>query len=251
VQPAVSPEEGDAEEEARVDFGPGSILGHSVLRVEDPALLTGAARFLDDLPAEGGLHAVFVRSFVAHARLLGIATEEARGMPGVVCVLTGADLGLPPMHEVEDVPETFARPILSDGIMRFVGEPVAVVITDSRYQGEDAADLVAVDYDPLPVVLGPTAAVADETLLFPAAGTNVAIANPVPTDDAPFDACEVVVEQDIVNQRVACLPMEGRASAVSYENGKLTVWTAAVSGSEIEIIIPAARAQIGEPSDSK
>jgi carbon-monoxide dehydrogenase large subunit len=128
----VSPEEGDEEGEARVDFGPGSILGHTVLRVEDPALLTGAARFLDDLPAEGGLHAVFVRSFVAHARLIGIATEEARGMPGVACVLTGADLGLPPMPVVEDVPETFARPILSDGVMRFVGEPIAVVVADSR-----------------------------------------------------------------------------------------------------------------------
>ena len=73
----MSPEEGEKEGKARVDFGPGSILGHSVLRVEDPALITGAARFLDDVPAEGALHAVFVRSFVAHARLLGIATEEA------------------------------------------------------------------------------------------------------------------------------------------------------------------------------
>ena len=108
--------------------------------------------------------------------------------------------------------------------VRFVGEPVAMVITDGRYQGEDAADLVTVDYEPLPVVLGPAAAVADETLLFPDAGTNIAVSNPVSTDDTPFDGCDVVVERDIVNQRVACLPMEGRATAATYENGKLTVW---------------------------
>jgi len=74
--------------------------------------------------------------------------------------------------------------LLAVDTVRFVGEPVAVVITDGLYQGEDAAELVSVDYDPLPVVLGPTAAVADETLLFPAAGTNVAVARAVSTDDA-------------------------------------------------------------------
>src|SRR5205823_417936 len=82
--------------------------------------------------------------------------------------------------------------------------------------------------------------VADETLLFPAAGTNVAIANPVPTDDAPFDACEVVVEQGIVNQRVACLPMEGRASAVCYENGKLTVWASSQNAQVSRFILAGA-----------
>jgi aerobic carbon-monoxide dehydrogenase large subunit len=114
------------------------------------------------------------------------------------------------------------------------------VITDGRYQGEDAADLVAVDYDPLPVVLGPTAAVADETLLFPAAGTNVAINNAVSTDDTPFDACEVVVEQDIVNQRVACLPMEGRTTAATYENGKLTVWASSQNAQLSRLILAGA-----------
>ena len=123
--------------------------------------------------------------------------------------------------------------------MRFVGEPVAVVITDGRYQGEDAADLVSVDYDPLPAVVGPAAAVKDETLLFPAAGTNVALANPVSTDDAPFDACEVVVEQDIVNQRVACLPMEGRATAASCEDGKLTVWPSSQNAQVCRLICAA------------
>jgi aerobic carbon-monoxide dehydrogenase large subunit len=118
----------------------------------------------------------------------------------------------------------WAEPLLAVDTVRFVGEPVALVITDGRYQGEDASDMVSVDYDPLPAVVGPVAALTDETLLFPAAGTNVAAANLVSTDDTPFDACEVVVSRDIVNQRVACLPMEGRATAATFSGGKLTVW---------------------------
>ena len=223
----MSPEEGDEEGEARVDFGPGSILGHSVLRVEDPALLTGAARFLDDLPAEGGLHAVFVRSFVAHARLLGIATEEARGMPGVVCVLTGADLGLPPMHEVEDVPETFARPILCDGIMRFVGEPVAVVVADSRAHAVDAAESVLVEYDPLPAVVDPVRALEpDAPVLFPEHGSNAAVEYTVATDPGALEDAEVVIRARFVNQRLAPTPMEtnGALAIPDPDTGGLTVW---------------------------
>ena len=118
----------------------------------------------------------------------------------------------------------WSEPLLATDTVRFVGEPVAVVITDGRYQGEDAADLVSVDYETLPAVVGPAAALVGESLLFPAAGTNIPFANPVSDDNAPFDVCDVVVEQDIVNQRVACLPMEGRATAAAFSRGKLTVW---------------------------
>ena len=131
----------------------------------------------------------------------------------------------------------WSEPLLAVDTVRFVGEPVAVVITDGRYQGEDAANLVSVDYDPLPAVVGPAAAVKDESLLFPAAGTNVALTNPVSVDDTPFDACEVVVEQDIVNQRLACLPMEGRATAATFENGKLTVWHSSQNAQVCRLIL--------------
>ena len=229
-----------------------SILGTRVIRTEDPRLLTAGGVYVDDLRTpelNGAARLTFVRSPVAHARITGIDTGAAISAPGVVAVLTVADmddLAPPPPSSGEwdgspaPLGGPWAEPLLAVDTVRFVGEPVAVVITDGRYQGEDAADLVSVDYEPLPVVLGPAAAVADETLLFPAAGTNVAVANPVPTDDAPFDACEVVVGQDVVNQRVACLPMEGRASAVSYENGKLTVWASSQNAQVSRFILAGA-----------
>jgi aerobic carbon-monoxide dehydrogenase large subunit len=215
-----------------------SIMGTRVLRTEDPRLLTAGGVYVDDLRTpelNQAARLTFVRSPFAHARITGIDTSEALGQPGVVAVLTVADmddLAPPPPDSGEGGGEggpmplggPWAEPLLAVDTVRFVGEPVAVVITDGRYQGEDAADLVSVDYDPLPAVVGPTAALTSETLLFPAGGSNVPITNPVSTDDAPFDACEVVVEQDIVNQRVACLPMEGRATAAVYSGGKLTVW---------------------------
>jgi aerobic carbon-monoxide dehydrogenase large subunit len=229
-----------------------SIMGTRVIRTEDPRLLTAGGVYVDDLRTpelSGAARLTFVRSPVAHARITGIDTSEALSEPGVIAVLTVRDmddLAPPPPSSGEwdgspaPLGGPWAEPLLAVDTVRFVGEPVAVVITDGRYQGEDAADLVAVDYDPLPVVLGPTAAVADETLLFPAAGTNVAINNAVSTDDTPFDACEVVIEQDIVNQRVACLPMEGRTTAATYENSKLTVWASSQNAQLSRLILAGA-----------
>jgi aerobic carbon-monoxide dehydrogenase large subunit len=229
-----------------------SIMGTRVIRTEDPRLLTAGGVYVDDLRTpelNQAASVTFVRSPLAHARITGIDASEALNEPGVVAVLTVRDMDdLPPpppsSGEWDGSPAPlggpWAEPLLAIDTVRFVGEPVAVVITDSRYQGEDAADLVTVDYDPLPVVLGPTAAVADQTLLFPAAGTNIAVQNPVSTDDTPFDACDVVVEQDFVNQRVACIPMEGRATAAGYENGKLTVWASSQNAQVTRFILAGA-----------
>jgi carbon-monoxide dehydrogenase large subunit len=216
-----------------------SIMGTRVIRTEDPRLLTAGGTYVDDLRTPellGAAQLTFVRSPLAHARITGIDAAAALAEPGVIAVLTAGDMDdLPPPPPQPEgggggeggpapVGGPFAEPLLASDTVRFVGEPVAVVITDGRYSGEDAAELVSVDYDPLPAVVGPAAALAGDTLLFPAAGTNVAASNPVDADDAPFQACEVVVEQDVVNQRVACMPMEARATAATFENGRLTVW---------------------------
>ena len=114
--------------------------------------------------------------------------------------------------------------------VRFVGEPVALVLTDGRYQGEDAAELVSVDYDPLPAVVGTAVSLAGQTLLFPPAGTNVAATGGARKeggttfDDSVFDGCEVVVTRTIVNQRLAAVPLEVRTAAALWRDGKLTVW---------------------------
>ncbi len=130
--------------------------------------------------------------------------------------------------------------------VRFVGEPVALVLTDGRYQGEDAAELVSVDYDPLPAVVGTAAALADETLLFPPAGTNVAATGGARTeggpafDDSVFTGCEVVVTRTIINQRLAAVPLEVRTAAALWRDGKLTVWASTQNAQLARVILAGA-----------
>jgi aerobic carbon-monoxide dehydrogenase large subunit len=216
-----------------------SILGTRVVRTEDPRLLTAGGIYVDDLKTPELMQAArvtFVRSPIAHALVSGIDTSAAREAPGVIAVLTAADLNDLPPPPPDDGSYTgtegaplplgghWAEPLLAVDRVRFVGEPVAIVITDDRYQGEDAAELVSVDYEPLPAVVGPDAAIAAASLLFPAAGTNVAVTSGAPAGAATFDGCEVVVEHTISNQRLAPVPLEGRATAAHWANGKLTVW---------------------------
>jgi aerobic carbon-monoxide dehydrogenase large subunit len=203
-----------------------SILGHRVLRREDPKFLTTGGIYADDLEGEGALWATYVRSTVAHARLISLDGCEARGRPGVVAVYTASDLDVPPVPlSMPMLPEGMARPMLATGVVRFVGEPVAVVLTEERYQGEDAAEGVLVEYEPLPVVVDPEAALEGCALLFPEVGTNVALDFRRPLDETLFDECDVVVNQRLANQRVAPCPMEVRSGLASWgEDGRLTQW---------------------------
>jgi aerobic carbon-monoxide dehydrogenase large subunit len=135
----------------------------------------------------------------------------------------------------------FTEPMLAGDRVRFVGEPVAMVLTDGRYQGEDAAELVSVDYEPLPPVVGAMAALADDTLLFPDAGSNVAATGGAESfDDSIFDGCEVVVRQTVINQRVAPMPLEVRAAAAVWRDGKLTVWASTQNAQLARVILAGA-----------
>jgi carbon-monoxide dehydrogenase large subunit len=200
-----------------------SIMGTRVLRTEDPRLLTSGGVYTDDLrlpELSGAAHVTIVRSPIAHALITGIDTTAAAGMPGVVAVLTPADLPAPPEGD-----PTF-EPLLAVGRVRYVGEPVAIVLTEGRYQGEDAAELVSVEYDPLPAVPSIEEGLTGETLLFPGTESNLlGTGTAGDCDDASFDGCDVVIERTIVNQRLAPVPLEPRALAAAWTGDRLTIWS--------------------------
>jgi carbon-monoxide dehydrogenase large subunit len=202
-----------------------SILGTRVQRVEDPKLLTVGGSYVADLDVPGAAHVVYVRSSMAHARLVSVDVSAAREMPGVIGVFTNDDVGLPalpPMLPFMD--QRLVRPRLASGTVRYVGDPVVAVVAETYAQAVDAADAVEIEYDPLPVLVDAEAALApDAPLVTPEIGSNIAAA--VPGAPIDFSGCDVVVEQRIVNCKVAPVPMEPRASAVRWEpDGRLTVW---------------------------
>jgi carbon-monoxide dehydrogenase large subunit len=201
-------------------------FGDAVLRTEDARFLSGAARYVDDIPLEGSLRAVFVRSMMAHARLLGVDVSAARGMPGVAAVLTATDVGMPDQPPSGNVSGPFSRPVLAVERVRFVGEAIAVVLAETTGQAMDAAELVSVEYEPLDAVVDVEAATAEGApILFPEAGTNTAHASTDRWDDDVLAGSEVLVRGRFVNQRLAPVPMEPNAfAAVPEPDGRLTVW---------------------------
>ena len=194
-----------------------SVLGNRVLRKEDPRFLRGEGRYVENLPLEGAASVTFVRSLLAHANIAGVGTAAAEALPGVQ-VLTGADVdvgpfGPPPFPGLE---QGMGRPLVAVDTVRFVGEIVAIVISEDRAAGVDAAELVSVEYEPLPVVVSPQDAAKDEVLLFPEAGTNVAARSGSPEhDEKLFDGCDVVVSGTLVSQRMAPCPLEPRSAPPS------------------------------------
>jgi CO/xanthine dehydrogenase Mo-binding subunit len=168
-----------------------SILGTRVVRTEDPRLLTAGGTYTDDLrlpELAGAARVTFVRSPVAHARVTAIDTEAARDAPGVVAVLTAADLDdLPPGDG-----SATAEPLLAADRVRHVGEAVAIVVTEGGYQGEDAAELVSVDYEPLPAVASISDALDGGPLLFDGTESNVAAAGGEPPTATELPSFELL-----------------------------------------------------------
>jgi carbon-monoxide dehydrogenase large subunit len=212
-----------------------SILGNRVLRVEDPGFLSTGAVYTEDVQDErlaGAVYVHFVRSTVAHATIAGIDPSAALGASGVLAVYTGADLAAagvqPAKPSMASMNQAMVNPMLATGVVRYVGEPVAAVVTEEYYQGEDAIELVDVDYDMLPAVVTMADALSGaKGYLFPAAATNVVCTYGDATAANPglFDGCEVVVSEVLQNTRVAPAPMECRsANAVWGADGRLTAW---------------------------
>ena len=205
--------------------------GREVKRIEDAALLAGAGRFADDVSAAEQSYLVFLRSPHAHARIVSIDATEALAMPGVITVLTGADLvaagvkplPLAPIFKRPDGSPgaTPLRPGLAHEIVRFVGEAVVALVARTREQAKDAVEAIAVEYDELPVVTELTQATADGApVLWPAATGNIAaqmVHGDAAATGAAFAAAAHVVTLDVVNQRLAPTPLEPRSSLAEYD----------------------------------
>jgi aerobic carbon-monoxide dehydrogenase large subunit len=203
-----------------------SMYGRIVQRVEDPRFLTGRSRYVEDLVPERALRAVFVRSIIAHARLVDLDVAEASGMPGVVAVFRADDLDLVSKAAVDGEADPFERPALASDVLRYVGEPVALVIAESRALAQDAAETVVPRFEPLPVVVDAMrAADPGSPLLFPAAGTNVVEEfEEAWAEDVLADA-QVVARVTVRHQRVAPSPVETEAVLAEPEDdGSLTLW---------------------------
>ena len=202
-------------------------MGQRILRVEDDRFLRGEGLYVENQEVSGALHATFVRSPVAHARIAGIDTSAVESVPGAQ-VFTAADVDLAvfPPPPIPGINDKMVRPFFASDVVRFVGDIVAVVLTEDRASGVDAAELVLVDYDPLPAVVDPEAALAGDVLLYPDLGTNVCASHPVEApDDALFEGCDVVVSGRLVSQRLAACPLEARGCVAELgEDGRMTLW---------------------------
>ena len=202
-----------------------SILGTRVVRIEDPRFLTGEGTYIANLPMPGALHLTFVRSSMAHARLTGIDASEALSMPGIRYVWTAADIDIAPAGPANGMMnKAMLFPYLAIDTVRYVGDLVAIVVSEDKSSGIDAAETVIVDYEPLEAVLDMDDSFSNRVLLHPDAETNVVLTFAARSNDDIFADCEVVVDLVIENQRVAPAPMEVRSCVATWDGTRLTQW---------------------------
>ena len=219
------------------------LVGQRVKRREDPRLIQGRGTFVDDLKIAGLLHMAFKRGDVAHGRIVSIDTSAAEAMDGVEAVYTGAQIAelLAPMPIATPFPSPPHRAVAVD-VVRYGGEPVAVVVATDRYVARDAADAIVVSYDSLPAVVDPELAMTGKpTVIHPDFPNNLAVAL-VPSgtgvsadgktvDDSAIDRAfaqaEVLISQRMLNQRLIPSAMESRGVVAHFEPGKgtITIWS--------------------------
>jgi len=219
------------------------LVGERVRRREDPRLIQGRGTYVDDIKVAGMQHLAFKRSDIAHGRIRSIDTAAAAAMDGVEAVFTGAQIAemLAPMPIGTPFPSPPHRAVAAD-VVRYAGEPVAVVVACDRYVARDAADAIVVDYEPLPVVVDPELAMTGKpTVIHPDFPNNLAVpfvpsgtgvsADGKTVDDSAiekaFAAADVVISQRMVNHRLVPNAIEARGVVAHYEPGKeaMTIWS--------------------------
>src|ERR671933_809179 len=211
------------------------VIGAPLKRLEDPRLVTGAAKYLDDLKLPGMAHVAIVRSPHAHARVRGVRTDRAAAAPGVIGVFTGADFEhlnpLPCAWQAGGTENFVATPrALEIDRVTFTGAGVAAVVAETRAAAEDALELIEVDWEPLPAVVDVEQAVAEGApQIHENAASNVVMdwhCGDAETTARALEEADVVVEQRLVNQRLIPTPLEPRGSAAQHEpsSGEYNVW---------------------------
>ena len=201
-------------------------VGQPVQRLEDPRLLTGAGRYVGDIKLDRMVHVAFLRSDQSHARIVSIKVDAAKEIPGVLGVFIAADFSdIAPVIATSRMANyhATANPALAIDKVRYVGEPVAVVVAQSRYIAEDALALIEIDYDPLEVVIDPEAAATSETaLLHPEFGTNVILERLFETGEAEeaLAAAPLTVKGRFRFHRKSPLSMENRSYLADYDRGR-------------------------------
>src|SRR5262245_17524866 len=213
-----------------------AFIGSAIERVEDFRLLRGRGQFVDDLARENLLHAVILRSSVAHGRIRSIDTAAARARPGVHAVITAADIGaaipsIPLRQDSSPAFKPFEQPVIAHDKVRYVGEPVAVVLAESAAAAEDALEAITLAIEPSPAVVTSPAAATDDILLFEAAGTNRALTLTGVRGDADgaFSGAAYVRRETFAVQRHGAVPIEPRGLLAEWDGalGRLTVFGAA------------------------
>ena len=193
-------------------------MGNAVLRREDPDLLTGSSRFVGDMAPPGTVHLAFVRSVMAHARIASVDIDAARAAPGVLDVITAADLPMGPQPQFILLPPELSRLPLAE-VARYVGDPIAVVVAESRAAAVDATELVEVDYDPLPALTDPFEALApDAAVVVEAHGSNRAMEFASAAEPDTMAGHDVVVTGRFVNHRMSGAPIEPSAALAAPGN---------------------------------
>jgi len=229
---------------------PTKMVGQAIKRREDPRLITGQGTFLDDIKLPGMTHACVLRSPYAHAKIKSIDTSKAKAHPGVVAVFTGEDMldlnPLPCAWQAGRVKNNVNTPrVLAVGEVHFAGDPVALVIAEDRYIARDACDLIEVEYEPLPVVVDAKKATEPGApQLHENAPNNIVMeweAGDKAKADAAVAAAEVVVREQIINQRLIPTPMETRGAVARYEpaTGEFTLWTTSQAPHVLRLLLTA------------
>jgi carbon-monoxide dehydrogenase large subunit len=222
------------------------LVGNRISRKEDPRLLTGAGRYVDDVVVPGMLHVAFARSDLARARIVRVDADAAREAEGVVAVLTAADLNdvlVGPMGATPVLSMGSVGPykVLADDELRYVGDPYALVVARSRALAEDAVELIEIDAEPLPAVADYTTALASTERVHPDREGNVAGAMPMPPDDElreTLDTAPHVVTDTFVQNRYLAVPMETRGIVASWQPraGRFDVWVSTQSPHDVRTV---------------